>query len=31
MEVSVAGRLGIGFSPGLHLGLEDVHIRNHGG
>jgi uncharacterized protein involved in outer membrane biogenesis len=30
MEVSVAGRLGIGFSPGLYLSLEDVHIRNRG-
>ena len=28
MEVSVGGRLGIGFFPGLHVTLEDVHIRN---
>lgn len=30
MEVSVDGRLGIGFFPGLHLTLEDGHIRNRG-
>ena len=28
MEVSVGGRLRIGFSPGLYATLEDVHIRN---
>lgn len=28
MEVRVGGRLGIGFFPGLHVTLEDVHIRN---
>jgi len=30
MEVSVNGRLGIGFFPGLRVRLEDVHIRNQG-
>lgn len=30
MEVSVAGRLGIGFFPGLHLTLVDGRIRNRG-
>jgi len=30
MEVSIGGRLGIGFFPGLLLTLEDVHIRNRG-
>jgi uncharacterized protein involved in outer membrane biogenesis len=30
MEVSVGGRLGIGFFPGLLVTLEDVHIRNRG-
>lgn len=30
MEVRVGGRLGFGFSPGLHVTLEDVHIRNRG-
>ena len=30
MDVSVGGRLGIGFSPGLHLTLQDVNIRNRG-
>lgn len=30
MEVSVGGRLAIGFSPGLLVTLEDVHIRNRG-
>ncbi len=30
MEVSVKGRLGIGFFPGLRVTLEDVHIRNRG-
>jgi uncharacterized protein involved in outer membrane biogenesis len=28
MEVSIAGRLGIDFFPGLLLTLEDVHFRN---
>jgi len=30
MEVSVGGRLGISFFPGLYLTLEDAHIRNRG-
>jgi uncharacterized protein involved in outer membrane biogenesis len=30
MEVRVGGRLGIGFFPGLHITMEDVHIRNRG-
>ncbi len=30
MEVSVNGRLGVGFFPGLRVTLEDVHIRNRG-
>lgn len=30
MEVSVGGRLGIGFFPGLEVTLEDVYIRNRG-
>jgi AsmA protein len=30
MDVSVGGRLGIGFFPGLHLTLEDGRIRNRG-
>jgi len=30
MEVRVGGRLGIGFFPGLHVTLEDVHVRNRG-
>ena len=30
MEVSVAGRLGIGLFPGLQLTLEDGRIRNRG-
>jgi uncharacterized protein involved in outer membrane biogenesis len=30
MEVKANGRLGIGFFPGLHVTLEDVHIRNRG-
>ncbi len=30
MEVSIGGRLGIGFFPGLHLTLEDGRIRNRG-
>lgn len=28
MEVHVGGRLGISFFPGLHVRLDDVHIRN---
>jgi AsmA protein len=28
MEVSVGGRVGIGFFPGLHVTLRDVNIRN---
>ena len=28
MEVSIAGRLKIGFFPGLLVTLEDVHVRN---
>ncbi len=28
VEVHVGGRLGIAFFPGLHLRLDDVHIRN---
>ena len=28
MEVHVGGRLGIAFFPGLHVRLDDVHIRN---
>jgi AsmA protein len=28
MEVRVGGRLGIGFFPGLQVGLDDVRIRN---
>jgi uncharacterized protein involved in outer membrane biogenesis len=28
MEVHVGGRLGISFFPGLHVGLDDVRIRN---
>ena len=28
MEVSIAGSVAIGFFPGLHLTLEDVHFRN---
>lgn len=31
MEVNVGGRLGIRFFPGLHVTLEDVHIRSRGG
>src|SRR3989338_8651541 len=30
MEVRGGGRLGIGFFPGLHVTLEDAHIRNRG-
>lgn len=30
MEVKVGGRLGFGFSPGLYVTLEDMHIRNRG-
>jgi AsmA protein len=30
MEVSIGGRLGIGFFPGLLVTLEDVQIRNRG-
>lgn len=30
MEVSINGRLGIGFFPGVRVTLEDVHIRNRG-
>jgi len=30
MEVSVGGRLGFGFFPGLLVTLKDVHIRNRG-
>src|SRR3990172_8534422 len=30
MEVRIGGRLGIGLTPGLHLALEDVRIRNRG-
>lgn len=30
MEVSVGGRLGIGFFPDLQLTLADAHIRNRG-
>jgi uncharacterized protein involved in outer membrane biogenesis len=30
MEVSVDGQLRIGFFPGVHVTLEDVHIRNRG-
>ncbi|NTV00529.1 MAG: AsmA family protein, partial [Methanoregulaceae archaeon] len=28
MDVHVGGRLGISFFPGLHIRLDDVHIRN---
>ena len=31
MEVTVGDRLGIRFFPGLHVTLEDVHIRSRGG
>ena len=30
MKVSVDGRLGIGFFPGLLVTLDDVHVRNRG-
>jgi AsmA protein len=30
MEVHVGGRLGIGFSSGLHVRLADVHVGNQG-
>jgi AsmA protein len=30
MEVRVGGRVGIGFFPGLHLGVEDLHVLNRG-
>ncbi|MFZ3040897.1 MAG: AsmA family protein [Thiobacillus sp.] len=30
MKVSVGGRLGIGFFPGVGVTLEDLHIRNRG-
>jgi uncharacterized protein involved in outer membrane biogenesis len=30
MEVSVGGRLGIGFFPGLYVTLQDLNIRNRG-
>ncbi|MCR4348085.1 MAG: AsmA family protein [Sulfuricaulis sp.] len=30
MEVSVGGSLEFGFFPGLHVTLEDAHIRNRG-
>jgi uncharacterized protein involved in outer membrane biogenesis len=30
MEVRAGGRLAIGFFPGLHLALADVHVRQHG-
>jgi uncharacterized protein involved in outer membrane biogenesis len=30
MQVRIGGRLGIGFFPGLHVTLEDVHIQNRG-
>jgi hypothetical protein len=30
MEVSVGGRLDIGFFPGLHITMENVQIRNRG-
>ena len=30
MEVRIGGRLGIGLTPGLHVALEDVRIRNRG-
>ncbi len=29
-EVRVDGRLGIGFLPGFHIRLDDVHVRNQG-
>lgn len=30
MDVSIGGRLGIGFFPGMLLTMKDVHIRNQG-
>jgi uncharacterized protein involved in outer membrane biogenesis len=30
MEVHVGGRLAIGFLPGLHVALADVHLRKRG-
>jgi len=30
MEVRVGGRLGIAFSPGLHVTLADIHLHNRG-
>ena len=30
MEVHVGGRLAIGFLPGLHIALADVHLRQRG-
>jgi len=30
MEARIGGRVGIGFYPGLHVTLGDVHIRNRG-
>lgn len=30
MDVRISGHLGIGFFPGLHISLEDVHIGNQG-
>src|SRR5258708_5168549 len=30
MEVHVVGRLAIGFLPGLHVALADVHLRQRG-
>ncbi len=30
MEVRVGGRLGLSFFPGVHVTLDDVHIRNRG-
>ncbi|MFN3749739.1 MAG: AsmA family protein [Thiobacillus sp.] len=30
MEVRIAGRLGVGFLPNLHVTLEDLQVRNRG-
>jgi AsmA protein len=30
MEVSIVGRLGIGFFPGMLLTMDDVHVHNRG-
>ena len=30
MEVHIGGRLAVGFLPGLHVSLADVHVRNRG-